>query len=78
MPGRDRVDVEATEARRAEIRAERRRLGRPYAEFVADWSQRRPPPDALRHYGQFPAPVQLVEDREYPTEPVSEAASWHR
>ena len=76
--GRDRVDVEATEDRRAEIRAERKRLGRPYAEFVADWSQRRPPDDALRHYGEFPSPVQVVDDREYPPEPPSDSGSWHR
>ena len=76
--GGARVDIEATEARRAEIRAERKRQGRPYAEFVADWSQRRPPPDALRHYGEFPAPVQVIDDREYPTEPIPDSGSWHR
>ncbi|MYB03441.1 MAG: hypothetical protein F4Y13_04400 [Acidimicrobiaceae bacterium] len=74
----DRGDDEATEARRAEIRAERRRQGRPYDDFVADWSQRRPPPEALRHYGEFPAPVQVVDDREYPTEPPPDGGAWHR
>lgn len=64
--GRDRVDTAATAARRAEIRAERLRRGRPYHEFVADWSQRRPPPEALRHYGDYPIPTQLVDDRDCP------------
>ncbi|MDE0494697.1 MAG: hydantoinase B/oxoprolinase family protein, partial [Acidimicrobiaceae bacterium] len=74
----DRVDSDATEDRRAEIRAERKRQGRPYADFVAEWSQRRPPPDALRHYGEFPAPVQVIDDREYPTEPDLDGGAWHR
>jgi hypothetical protein len=73
-----RVDSEATEARRAEIRAERKRQGRPYSEFVAEWSQRRPPPDALRRYGEFPVPLQMIADREFPLEPAEDTGSWHR
>ncbi len=67
-PGRDRVDSAATSARRAEIRAERLRLGKPYAEFVDEWSQRRPPAEALRYYGDYPVPVQQVNDDEFPLE----------
>ena len=76
--GGHRVDTEATAARRAEIRAERKRLGRPYADFVAEWSQRQPPAEALRHYGEFPVPVQVVDDREYPLEPVYDTGSPYR
>jgi N-methylhydantoinase B/oxoprolinase/acetone carboxylase alpha subunit len=59
--GRQLVDRDATDHRRAELRAERRRRGRPYAEFMRDWSLRRPPEEALRHYGDFPVPRQVVD-----------------
>lgn len=62
---RDQLDLEATTSRRGEIRAERLRRGRPFGEFVADWSTRRPPDEALRYYGDFPIPKQVVDDREF-------------
>jgi acetophenone carboxylase len=49
-------DEEATAARRAEIRVARLARGRPWAEFMADWSRKRPPEEALRYYGRYPIP----------------------
>jgi acetophenone carboxylase len=56
----DRVDTEATVRQRDALRTERLRRGRPYDEFVAEWSTRRPPDEALRYYGEYPVPRQLV------------------
>jgi acetophenone carboxylase len=50
------VDLEATQLRRAEIRAERRALGRTFTEFVAEWSAKRPSDDKLKFYGHWPEP----------------------
>ncbi len=58
---RDRVDEEATARRRAELRAERLARGRRYDEFVAEWSGRGPPEDALRYYGDYPVPRQIID-----------------
>ena len=57
-----RPDSEATGARRAEIRAARRAQGRPWAEFMADWSRTRPPEAALRYYGRYPIPESADHD----------------
>lgn len=54
------ADLEATAARRAELRAARLSRGRPYHEFVAEWSTRRPPGEALKYYGDYPIPQQIV------------------
>ena len=62
----DRVDADATAERRAALRAERLQRGRPYDEFVAEWSTRRPPAEALRYYGDYPVPRQVVDLRAYP------------
>lgn len=62
----NRVDLAATSDRRAELRAERLQRGKPYAEFMAEWSRRRPPADALRYYGEFPVPRQIVDLAAYP------------
>jgi len=56
-----RVDAEATVRARAQVRAERLRRGRPYAEFVREWSALRPPPAVLAHYGPWPDPAQDTE-----------------
>jgi N-methylhydantoinase B/oxoprolinase/acetone carboxylase alpha subunit len=53
---RGQLDQAATEASRRAARAERLRAGRPWPEFMADWSRRRPPEAALRHYGRWPVP----------------------
>lgn len=48
------VDHEATAAARAQIRAERAANAVPYDQFVAEWSTRRPPAEALDYYGTWP------------------------
>jgi N-methylhydantoinase B/oxoprolinase/acetone carboxylase alpha subunit len=56
------VDPAATDAARRAARAERLAGGRPYAEFEAQWSALRPPPEALAFFGRWPdgAPEQPV------------------
>jgi N-methylhydantoinase B/oxoprolinase/acetone carboxylase alpha subunit len=59
------VDGEATEVARADARAQRLAQGRPYAEFVEEWSAKRPPDEALAHFGSWPdgvrsAPVMRI------------------
>ncbi len=51
------VDVEATEALRAQARVERKAAGKPYSEFIKEWEQRRPPEHALKYFGEFPGTV---------------------
>lgn len=48
------VDVAATEQRRADERRARLARGKPFADFQAAWSQRRPPAEALVGYGSWP------------------------
>ncbi|MCZ7661773.1 MAG: hydantoinase B/oxoprolinase family protein [Thermoleophilia bacterium] len=50
------VDEAATAALRDRERQARLERGRPYAEFVKDWETQRPPAEALRFYGSWPAP----------------------
>lgn len=54
--GTYRLDPEATVELREEARAERIRLGRPFAEFEAEWLQLRPPDKVLEFYGTYPHP----------------------
>jgi hypothetical protein len=49
------LDREATERARNAERKERARRGRPYSEFVAEWSTRRPPEEILTYYGEWPS-----------------------
>lgn len=49
------VDAAATEALRSAERVDRLRRGRPYAEFLADWQERRPPDEALDFFGKWPS-----------------------
>ena len=51
------IDVEKSEQKRAEVRAQRRRQGKPYTEFVTEWEKKRPVEQALSHYGTWPIPV---------------------
>lgn len=60
LDDRGRVDRAATERARDGIRGERLRRGRPWTEFMAAWSSRRPPDEALRYYGEWPVPQQPV------------------
>jgi acetophenone carboxylase len=48
-------DLEATRRAREEQRAQRLAHGRPYAEFAADWEQRRPPDEAIKYFGEWPS-----------------------
>jgi acetophenone carboxylase len=49
-----RVDVEETERMRKAEREARLARGKPFDEFVREWSQKRPPPQALKFYGTWP------------------------
>jgi acetophenone carboxylase len=51
-----RVDHEATVRLRAEARAERLQRGKPWTEFMEEWTRCRPPDAALRFYGEWPIP----------------------
>jgi acetophenone carboxylase len=53
-PERHRVDGPETERRRAAERQARLARGRPYAEFEAEWLQRKPPEEILANYGSWP------------------------
>ena len=48
------VDAPETEWRRASERQARLARGRPYAEFEAEWLQRKPPEEILANYGSWP------------------------
>ncbi len=52
----DGLDAAATEARRAAIRRERLIMGKPFAEFMKEWSRKRPAADILKFYGGWPDP----------------------
>ena len=64
------VDDAATAERRAAERRRRLEEGKPYDEFMAEWSERRPPESALKLYGEWPAPA----GSEVTAEPVHAAA----
>ena len=49
-----KVDVELTERQRAAERKARLARGKPYAEFIEEWSKKRPHPQALKYYGTWP------------------------
>ena len=51
---RRRVDAAATGQRRADERRARIARGLPYAEFEAEWLQRKPPEEILTWYGSWP------------------------
>ncbi|HEX4110666.1 MAG TPA: hydantoinase B/oxoprolinase family protein [Solirubrobacteraceae bacterium] len=51
------IDEPATAQARDDERRGRLSRSRPYAEFVAEWSQKRPPEEALRYYGTWPHPT---------------------
>jgi acetophenone carboxylase len=51
-----RVDKEATEKERAKEREDRRRRGKPYDDFVREWSKKKPPERILHLYGNWPDP----------------------
>jgi N-methylhydantoinase B/oxoprolinase/acetone carboxylase alpha subunit len=49
------LDESGTRDLRAAERERRLSEGRPYAEFVADWEQRRPPDQVLKYFGEWPS-----------------------
>jgi hypothetical protein len=53
-PASGEHDREATMRKRAELRQERLARGKPWAEFIAEWSTRKPPEDMLSCYGSWP------------------------
>jgi len=53
-----RLNAAATERARQDARRERLARGRPYAEFVREWSRLRPPDGILRFYGTYPDPAE--------------------
>ncbi|MCZ7662780.1 MAG: hydantoinase B/oxoprolinase family protein [Thermoleophilia bacterium] len=48
------VDLEKTAEKRDEERKDRLRRGRSYDEFEAEWLEKRPTAQALKHYGSWP------------------------
>jgi len=51
------ANAEETEALRAQARAERKEVGKPYSEFMKEWEQKSPPDNALKYFGEFPGTV---------------------
>jgi N-methylhydantoinase B/oxoprolinase/acetone carboxylase alpha subunit len=51
-----RLDPVRTAELREQARAERKRRGRPYAEFEAEWLKLKPSEQAIKHYGTYPDP----------------------
>ena len=49
-----RVDEPSTKTARDQIVRDRLQRGRPYAEFEAEWSQRKPPEEILGFFGSWP------------------------
>jgi len=50
------VDIEATEKARKLERENRKKRGKPYHEFIREWSEKKPPEDILNFYGSWPNP----------------------
>jgi acetophenone carboxylase len=50
------LDEAGTAAERERARDERRQRGKPFEEFVAEWSRLRPSEDKLAYYGEWPEP----------------------
>ncbi len=50
------VDREGTEAARREEREARRRRGKPFDAFMAEWLAKRPKDEILKYYGHWPEP----------------------
>jgi N-methylhydantoinase B/oxoprolinase/acetone carboxylase alpha subunit len=58
-----KVDHPATEERRSEERRKRLADAKPYDEFLQEWHVRRPPDEALKHYGAWPDPGCRAADK---------------
>jgi acetophenone carboxylase len=53
-PASGEADLEETTKRRAEARQARLARGKPWAEFMVQWSKQKPPEDMLSCYGSWP------------------------
>jgi acetophenone carboxylase len=51
------VNVEETKALRDAERANRLKKGKPYDEFVEEWSQKSPPAEAMNYFGEWPGEI---------------------
>jgi N-methylhydantoinase B/oxoprolinase/acetone carboxylase alpha subunit len=60
-----RLDIEATELHRREVRLSRTKRGKPYSEFVKDWENQAPPPELLTYYGSYPNPEVGLTERNF-------------
>jgi acetophenone carboxylase len=52
-----RLSPGETEGLREKTQAERKRLGKPYAQFQKEWRELRPPAHVLKYYGSYPHPA---------------------
>ena len=59
-PDTFRVDAEATEKKRQEMRQERLEKGLDYDEFERRWLQQKPPEHVLKYYGNWPHPSEQM------------------
>jgi acetophenone carboxylase len=53
-----RLSPEETETLRAQTREDRKRTGKPYAEFENEWLKLTPPEHVIKHYGSYPHPAE--------------------
>ena len=60
-----RIDLAATEKKRASMRRERLRKARPFDRFVADWRRRKPKEHVIAYYGEWPEPRAPGYDKEF-------------
>lgn len=56
-----RLDPEKTTVLRDEALAERKKRGKPYAEFESEWLKLRPSEEAIRYYGTYPHPSEGIQ-----------------
>jgi acetophenone carboxylase len=56
-----RLDPEQTEALREKTCAERKKRGKPYNEFEAEWLKLRPPEGILKCFGTYPHPSEGIK-----------------
>jgi len=59
------ADLPATERRRQEMRKERLRRGKPFAEFTQEWSKKKPSEDKLKYYGHWPEPMVVAYQKPF-------------
>ncbi|MBI2962790.1 MAG: hydantoinase B/oxoprolinase family protein [Deltaproteobacteria bacterium] len=62
-----RVDEEETARLRAAERAARKRRGKSWEAFHAEWNRKRPAPEVIRGYGSYPDPLDGMAAQDRPT-----------